>query len=58
MFSYVLLRSADLNENDWDEPDWRQSFYGDSYARLLGIKKTVDATGIFVCRHCVGDEST
>ena len=28
----------------------------DRIARLLRVKKAVDARGLFVCRHCVGSE--
>ena len=49
---------AYMNENDWREPDWQESFFGggDVYARLLGVKRGVDPKGLLACHHCVGDE--
>jgi len=32
---------AYLNEDDWLEPGWRESFFGDGYARLLAVKQQV-----------------
>lgn len=45
-----------VNEADYFEPDWQQSFWGENYARLLAIKKRVDPEGLFNCHHCVGSE--
>ena len=49
---------AYLNENDWAEPRWEDSFFGGNYARLLAIKRRVDPADMFRCRHCVGSEGT
>src|SRR5262249_3972865 len=47
---------AYVNEADYFEPDWQQSFWGDSYARLLEIKQRYDPDRLFWCHHCVGSE--
>jgi hypothetical protein len=38
---------AYINEADVEEPDWKQSFFGSNYPRLLQIKKRVDPWGVF-----------
>lgn len=49
---------AYVNEADYFEPDWQQSFWGENYARLLAIKREYDPRGLFTCHHCVGSERT
>jgi FAD/FMN-containing dehydrogenase len=57
-----LLREATpgggayVNEADYFEPDWRRSFWGEQYPRLLAIKRKYDPTGLFTCHHCVGSD--
>jgi FAD/FMN-containing dehydrogenase len=46
-----------VNETDYFEPDWQESFWGPNYARLLTIKRTYDPDGMFSCHHCVGSEA-
>jgi hypothetical protein len=50
------LKGAYLNENDWLEPNWEASFFGDAatYERLLAVKQAVDPNGMFTCHQCVG----
>ncbi|KAH7113805.1 hypothetical protein B0J11DRAFT_445722 [Dendryphion nanum] len=43
-----------MNEGDWTEEDWQQTFFGSNYDRLLSIKKAYDPTGLFNCWKCVG----
>ncbi|KAF2873672.1 hypothetical protein BDV95DRAFT_489871 [Massariosphaeria phaeospora] len=43
-----------MNEGDWTEEDWQQTFFGGSYDRLLEVKKKYDPTGLFNCWKCVG----
>jgi hypothetical protein len=43
-----------VNEGDYFEPDWRASFWGRNYARLLELKHRYDPGGLFSCHHCVG----
>jgi FAD/FMN-containing dehydrogenase len=45
-----------VNETDYFEPDWQQSFWGDNYPRLLAIKRRYDPTGLFRVHHGVGSE--
>ncbi len=43
-----------VNETDYFEPDWQQSFWGENYPRLLAIKRKYDPDNLFTCHHCVG----
>jgi hypothetical protein len=43
-----------MNEGDWLEENWQQTFFGDNYDRLLHVKKRYDPTGLFNCWKCVG----
>lgn len=43
-----------MNEGDWLEENWQQTFFGDNYDRLLDVKKRYDPTGLFNCWKCVG----
>ncbi|KAF2733568.1 hypothetical protein EJ04DRAFT_553251 [Polyplosphaeria fusca] len=43
-----------LNEGDWTEENWQQTFFGSNYNRLLEVKKKYDPTGLFNCWKCVG----
>jgi hypothetical protein len=45
---------AYVNEGDWMEENWQQTFFGDNYDRLLDVKKRYDPTGLFSCWKCVG----
>jgi len=45
-----------VNETDYFEPDWQQSFWGENYQRLWDIKRKYDPEGLFFCHHCVGSE--
>ena len=45
-----------VNETDYFQPDWQQSFWGVHYPRLLKIKQKYDPNGLFYCHHCVGSE--
>jgi FAD/FMN-containing dehydrogenase len=47
---------AYVNEADYFEPDWQQSFWGENYPKLLQIKRKYDPDGLFTCHHCVGSE--
>ena len=46
-----------LNESDFFEKDWRESFWGANYARLLAVKEKYDPAGLFFVHHGVGSES-
>lgn len=43
-----------VNEGDWMEENWQQTFFGANYERLLKVKKRYDPTGLFNCWKCVG----
>jgi FAD/FMN-containing dehydrogenase len=45
-----------VNETDFFEPDWQQSFWGVNYGRLLAVKETYDPTNFFCVHHGVGSE--
>jgi FAD/FMN-containing dehydrogenase len=45
-----------VNETDYFETDWQQSFWGDNYSRLLAIKRRYDPTNLFCVHHGVGSE--
>jgi FAD/FMN-containing dehydrogenase len=47
---------AYVNEADYFEPDWQQSFWGENYPKLAQIKRKYDPDGLFACHHCVGSE--
>ncbi|CZR51587.1 related to isoamyl alcohol oxidase [Phialocephala subalpina] len=38
------------------EPNWQQAFWGDNYARLQKIKRSVDPDDVLWCAPCVGNE--
>lgn len=43
-----------LNEGDWMEDNWQQTFFGENYGKLLRVKEKWDPTGLFNCWKCVG----
>ncbi|KAF2466123.1 FAD-binding domain-containing protein [Lindgomyces ingoldianus] len=43
-----------MNEGDWTEENWQQTFFGSNYNKLLAVKKIYDPTGLFNCWKCVG----
>ncbi len=45
-----------VNETDYFEPDWQQSFWGANYPRLREIKRRYDPAGLFRVHHGVGSE--
>jgi FAD/FMN-containing dehydrogenase len=45
-----------VNETNYFERDWQQSFWGDNYARLAEIKRKYDPDGLFFVHHGVGSE--
>jgi hypothetical protein len=46
--------SCYVNEGDWMEENWQQTFFGSNYDRLLQIKQRYDPTGLLNCWKCVG----
>ena len=47
---------AYFNEADGAEPFWRESFWGEGYAGLRGVKERLDPRGVLWCSGCVGSE--
>ncbi|KAI0869257.1 FAD binding domain-containing protein [Hypoxylon argillaceum] len=45
---------AYLNEANYLEPDWQQTYFGSNYERLLEVKEKYDPSHIFDCYKCVG----
>jgi FAD/FMN-containing dehydrogenase len=43
-------------ESNFFEPDWRDSFWGANYTRLLAVKDKYDPDGLFFVHHGVGSE--
>lgn len=46
-----------LNEADFFDENWRQSFWGSNYDRLLSVTNRYDPDGLFVVHHGVGSEA-
>ncbi|KAI9749090.1 MAG: hypothetical protein M4579_007006 [Chaenotheca gracillima] len=47
---------AYVNEGDPNEPNWKQTFWGDNYDKLLQIKQQYDPEEVFWCFPCVGGD--
>jgi FAD/FMN-containing dehydrogenase len=45
-----------VNETNYFEESWQESFWGSNYARLKNIKEKYDPTGLFFVHHGVGSE--
>jgi len=45
-----------VSESNFFEEDWRQSFWGPNYARLLAVKDKYDPDCLFFAHHGVGSE--
>ncbi|KAK2762939.1 isoamyl alcohol oxidase [Colletotrichum kahawae] len=45
-----------MNEGDALDPDWKASFYGENYDKLLGVKNVYDPESVFYCPTCVGSD--
>jgi hypothetical protein len=48
---------AYLNEADFDQPNWQETFWGDKYSKLRSIKNKYDPETFFYARKGVGSES-
>jgi hypothetical protein len=47
---------AYFNEADANEEDWQESFWGDGYEILKGVKEKYDPENVLWCRRCVGSQ--
>lgn len=45
-----------MNEGDRLDPDFKTSFYGSNYGKLLSIKQSYDRKSAFYCATCVGSD--
>jgi len=45
-----------VSESNYFEADWRNSFWGGHYPRLLAVKDRYDPDGLFIVHHGVGSE--
>jgi hypothetical protein len=43
-----------VNEGDWMEENWKETFFGSNYAKLEAVKRRWDPEGVFNCWKCVG----
>ncbi|KAL7942698.1 hypothetical protein V8C42DRAFT_331663 [Trichoderma barbatum] len=48
---------AYMNEGDFNEPNWQQTFFGANYPKLLSIKKKYDPNFLFYGLRLVGSEA-
>jgi len=46
-----------VNETNYFEESWQESFWGPNYSRLKAIKKKYDPAGLFFVHHGVGSEA-
>ena len=53
----VPVKGSYLNETDYFEENWQESFWGSNYKKLLAIKNTYDPDGLFFTHHGVGSEA-
>jgi FAD/FMN-containing dehydrogenase len=45
-----------VNESNYFEDDWQDSYWGDNYPRLLEIKRRYDPDNVFTVHHGVGTD--
>ena len=43
-------------ETDFFQPNWRNAFWGENYARLRAVKDKYDPDGLFFLHHGAGSE--
>jgi FAD/FMN-containing dehydrogenase len=52
----VPVKGSYLNETDYFEENWQESFWGSNYKKLLAVKNSYDPEGLFFVHHGVGTE--
>lgn len=52
----VAGSSSYMNEADFQEPDYKNVFFGDNYAKLLAVKETWDPNNVFYATAAVGSD--
>lgn len=45
-----------MNEADFDDPDWKEAFFGVNYDTLNGIKNKYDPDHLFYAKTAVGSD--
>jgi hypothetical protein len=45
---------ADCSKASWMEPQWKKSYFGVNYDKLLKIKQKYDPNNTLWCHPCVG----
>jgi FAD/FMN-containing dehydrogenase len=53
----VPIKGSYVNETDFFEENWQNSFWGSNYKKLLEIKNSYDPNGLFFVHHGVGSET-
>jgi FAD/FMN-containing dehydrogenase len=53
----VPKTSSYLNETNYFEESWAESFWGPNYSRLKAIKEKYDPTGLFFVHHGIGSDA-
>ncbi len=53
----VPMKGSYLNETDYFEENWQESFWGSNYNKLLNVKNHYDPDGLFFTHHGVGTEN-
>ncbi|KAK0635459.1 hypothetical protein B0T17DRAFT_586963 [Bombardia bombarda] len=48
---------AYINEATWDNPDWKEDYFGPNYGRLLSVKAAYDAGDVLYAHTSVGSEA-
>lgn len=56
LLKVVSAPGSYVSESNFFEANWQQSFWGDNYGRLAGVKKKYDRKGLFFVHHGVGSE--
>ena len=56
---YALGENSYMNEAayEFEGDSWKQRLWGSNYGKLLAIKQKYDPDGVFLCRHCIGDDA-
>ena len=53
----VPVKGSYVNETDFFEENWQNSFWDSNYKKLLAIKNSYDPDGLFFVHHGVGSET-
>lgn len=46
-----------LNEADYQNPNWKEDFYGEPYERLTQIKQKLDPGALFYAETAIGSDA-